>query len=108
VKEDDTLLLKDLLYSEASDNHKAILANPGKGIIAFPTDEGKYVICSYSQEKGFKRIVDVDISPKYFDDVWYSSIRGLFIGDVFYVVSDFGIMTYDMNKGFKNIERMLY
>jgi uncharacterized secreted protein with C-terminal beta-propeller domain len=109
VKEHDTLLLKDLLYSEASYNHKAILADPGKGIIAFPTDEGKYIICSYSAAGGFKRIVDINIS-KYADDYdsWYASIRGLFIGDLFYVVSERGIFTYDMTDGFKNVERMLY
>jgi uncharacterized secreted protein with C-terminal beta-propeller domain len=109
VREDATLLLDDLFYSEASYNHKAILADPGKGIIAFPTDEGQYIICSYSEKAGFKRIVDVNLSAGGDDWYsWYASIRGLFIGDVFYVVHDGGIFTYDMNDGFKNIDRMVY
>ncbi|MDR0817006.1 MAG: beta-propeller domain-containing protein [Clostridiales Family XIII bacterium] len=118
----DSLLLSDIFDSEASYNHKAILADPGKGIIAFPTYEGKYIICSYSEKSGFKRIVDIDMSGDIdmsedtedddwdddWDEWWYDSIRGLFIGNVFYVVSNEGIFTYNMNNGFKNIEHMVY
>jgi hypothetical protein len=35
---------------------------------------------------------------------WYGGLRGLFIGDVFYVIAPDSIHTYDMTDGFKAID----
>ncbi|MDR2486516.1 MAG: beta-propeller domain-containing protein [Clostridiales Family XIII bacterium] len=105
VREKETLVLDDLLYSEASGNHKAILADARKGIIAFPA-ESQYVICSYDEKKGFARIVDIAYDAA--DTGWGTAgLRGLFIGDVFYVVSPKSVNTYDMADGFKKIARLV-
>jgi uncharacterized secreted protein with C-terminal beta-propeller domain len=103
VREKDKLILTDLWDSEASYNHKAILADASKGIVAFPAD-GQYIICGYTPEEGFRRIVDVRLEGvnKNFG-YWYSSLRGLFIEDIFYVVSANSVHCYDMQDGFRKI-----
>lgn len=78
-------------YSEALYNHKALLVSPEKNLIAFGA-ESKYVIFSYSDEEGFKKITEVDIGED-----WNSS-RGMYVGDFLYVVSDFGMKVLSMQN----------
>lgn len=86
-----TLNLESADWSEALYNHKALLVSPEKNIIAFGA-ESKYIIFSYSDEEGFKKITEVDIGED-----WNSS-RGMYIGDFMYVVSDFGMKVLSMQN----------
>ncbi|MDR0886945.1 MAG: beta-propeller domain-containing protein [Clostridiales Family XIII bacterium] len=117
VREKHTLVIKSETdskdefydaYSEAESNHKAILVDETKKLIAFPMN-GQYVIYTYDDKTGFKKVDDIDL-PKYADadgdeynDIYSDGLRGLFIGDVFYVISPNVIMTYDMAHDFKQI-----
>ncbi|MDR0519656.1 MAG: beta-propeller domain-containing protein [Clostridiales Family XIII bacterium] len=106
VKEKDKLVLQSLDYSYAAENHKAILVDERKSIIAFPADDS-YVIIKYSAKSGFRRVMAVrlEIGDDYGDMYeWYGGLRGLFIGDVFYVIAPDSIHTYDMKDGFKAID----
>jgi uncharacterized secreted protein with C-terminal beta-propeller domain len=107
VKEKDKLIIDNLYYSYAADNHKAILVDARKSLIAFPADEC-YAIIKYDKKNGFKRVMDVRLNANSsdYEDLydWYNGLRGLFIGDVFYVVAPDSIHTYDMNNGFKAID----
>ncbi|MDR1291925.1 MAG: beta-propeller domain-containing protein [Clostridiales Family XIII bacterium] len=101
VTEKDTLVMDGFSYTEAAGNHKAILVDSRKSLIAFPAD-GDYVIMNYEQGKGFSRVMDVTLDASG-DDTWYSGLRGIFIDDVFYVIAPDSIHTYDMADSFKPI-----
>jgi uncharacterized secreted protein with C-terminal beta-propeller domain len=105
VSEKDKLILDGFNYTYAANNPKAVLADARKNIIAFPADSG-YVILSYDEGGGFRRVMDVNLDPVGYDDRWrwYGGLRGIFIGDVFYVIAPDSIHSYDMANGFKAID----
>lgn len=80
VSERDRYALKGG-WSEAEYNHKAILISAGRNLIAFP-GENCYYIFSYS-DKGFS--LDKQLIFKVDAEWYWSQMRGLFIGNVFYV-----------------------
>jgi uncharacterized secreted protein with C-terminal beta-propeller domain len=102
VTEKDKLIIEEFYYTEAADNHKAILVDSRKGLIAFPA-EGEYAIMKYDEGNGFSRVMDISLNSDG-SGSWYSGLRGMFIDDVFYVIAPDSIHTYDMNEGFKPID----
>ncbi|MDR1002201.1 MAG: beta-propeller domain-containing protein [Oscillospiraceae bacterium] len=78
VTEKHTLKI-DADWSEASYNHKAILVSKEKNLIAFPADGG-YKVYSYDRESGFELVKQVA-----FDSEMRGNMRGMFIGDYFYI-----------------------
>ena len=80
-------------YSEALYNHKAIVISAARDIIAFPSEYG-YSVYGYSDEKGFYPRADLRIDR---DDWSWSTVRGLYIGDYFYAVSDDALWVYRMD-----------
>ncbi|MDR1495498.1 MAG: beta-propeller domain-containing protein [Clostridiales Family XIII bacterium] len=105
VKEKDKLIIDGFSYTYAADNPKAVLVDARKSIIAFPAD-GSYVILYYEKGEGFERVMDVNLNPVGYDDMWYwyGGLRGIFIGDVFYVTAPDSIHAYDMGDDFKAID----
>ncbi|MDO4459172.1 MAG: beta-propeller domain-containing protein [Clostridia bacterium] len=101
MKEDDVLLI-DKYYSDVFGNHKAFLCYKEKNIIAFPAGTGYYVF-SYNEKGGFKQE-----SITEFEDTWPDFIRGLFIGENLYVISDETITVLDMADDFAIISAELY
>jgi uncharacterized secreted protein with C-terminal beta-propeller domain len=105
VKEITTLLIENQdAYSSAETNHKAILVDASKHLIAFPvqawTNTGsvsKYLIYTYETATGFTKAAEIAIDTG--TNGW-AEIRGLFIGDTFYVVGPNQVGAYDMNAGF--------
>jgi len=92
----------DIYYSEALDNHKAVLIDAKRNIIGFSgyVDYGmKYYI--YALEKGEfteKAVITVK-------DINAHSVRGIYIGDKFYIIEDEAISVYDL-KSFKLIYKL--
>ena len=104
----DTSDKKDVteLFTEAVDadwtiigsNHHAILVDADKNLIAFPADND-YYIYRYDAETGFELAAKVDLGS----DLSSWNLRGLFIGNDFYVLSessvtvisltDYGVLT---------------
>jgi uncharacterized secreted protein with C-terminal beta-propeller domain len=101
VTEKDKLVFDDLYYTQAANNHKAVLIDRNKSLVAFPADE-KYVILKYDEGEGFKRVMDVSLDPP--DTGWYGGLRGLFIGDMFYVIAPDSIHAYDMTDDFESVD----
>ena len=97
VSEANKAIIEGVYYSEASYNHKAILINSEKNIIAFPTD-GNYLIYSYSTENGFKQqsIISLVTDPKDTPYYYYQNMRGLYINDFLYIMTDNGITSFSM------------
>jgi uncharacterized secreted protein with C-terminal beta-propeller domain len=103
VSEKSKLIIDGVYYSDAISNHKAIIVDAVNNIIAFPAD-GKYLIYSYSPVSGFKQEAALQ-SPG--GSKYYYNVRGLYIGDFFYVVSNSGISSYSM-QGYKNISEIQF
>lgn len=81
VTEHSKHIFENVWWSEALHNHHAALVSAARDIIAFPVDSG-YIICGYSAEEGFRVRHELKL------DIWGSGIRGLFIGDSFYICTD--------------------
>lgn len=80
----------DADYSEALNNHKAILVDSSKDIIAFPA-ENSYLVYGYSADAGFTLRKEISVSQ------WDENNRGLYIGDYFYVVGSDQVNVLDLN-----------
>ena len=91
LKEESTLEI-DADYSQALYNHKAILVDQARDLIAFPA-EGNYLVYGYSAEQGFQLKKEIT-----FENEWDWQSRGLYIGYSFYVVSSDCIYTIDLNS----------
>ena len=104
-----SLFIDDKSWSEASDNHHAILVDAQRGLIAFPADSS-YLIYRYSEQAGFEKVAEIAVAT---DNVHATgpadttvdtrTLRGLFIGQVFYVTSDKAIASFRMPE-FTTIE----
>ena len=79
----------DFSYTDALYNHKAILISPERGIIGFPANGG-YRLYGYDAAKGFYEIAETDIGG------WSSNARGLYIGDMLYIVFPERTVVLDM------------
>jgi inhibitor of cysteine peptidase len=90
----------DSSYSSALNNHKAILISADKNIIAFPADNG-YGIYSYSDAQGFIKKASISSIE------WNGDSRGLYIGDLAYIVDTQSISVLDM-AGFTLLGRISY
>jgi uncharacterized secreted protein with C-terminal beta-propeller domain len=108
VKEKETLVLDDLQNSEASTNHKAILVDARRNLIAFPADSC-YMVYTYDDKSGFERKAKVVLqgeSSDYYD--WSTGFRGFFIDQVFYVISPRSITSFDMSRDFKKMNSLTF
>jgi uncharacterized secreted protein with C-terminal beta-propeller domain len=76
----------DASWTIVGNNHKAILVDGEKNLIAFPADSN-YYIYRYDPQKGFELAACVNMST----DLSSWNLRGLFIGDNFYVLGDSGV-----------------
>ncbi len=115
------LLLKNVSICDALSNYRAILASPDKNLFGFAyglyTNSGTgdyyhteeriyYGLLSYSEEDGFVPGAYLNITQSgLFDDALtnteYRTMRGIYISDTFYLVTENGIGSYDMTDGYK-------
>jgi len=75
----------DASWTVVGSNHKAILVDAEKNLIAFPADSN-YYIYRYT-DKGFELAARVNMTA----DLSSWNLRGLFIGAYFYVLGDSGV-----------------
>lgn len=98
VTEKHKLIMEDIYYSEALNNHKAIVISAARDIIAFPAMEG-YLIYGYGDDGFYERFrLELD------GEKYQGTLRGLFIGDSFYICSDYTLARYDINTFLKQDE----
>ena len=90
VKEVNTAKV-DANWTAVGSNHKAILVDAQKNLIAFPADSN-YYIYRYT-EKGFELAARVGMAA----DLSSWNLRGLFIGDNFYVLGESGVTVISLS-----------
>lgn len=102
VKEKDKYIIKDSNYSEALSDYKAVLIDEKKNVIGFSAYTGnyastlQYLVFSYDAKKGFDCDMELDIGST------QMTAKGVYIGDVLYVVNGNMIQSFDM----KNYEKI--
>lgn len=89
VTEAHTLLLEDCHYSVAEYDHRAILVDAQRNLIAFPGSGDTYLIYGFTEDEGFAPRASLHI-------VMGDNSRGLYIGDYFYVVTTGTVYAFDM------------
>ncbi len=99
VTEQDKYVLTDKNSCEGIYNYKAILADPVKNIIGMVCDE-EYFVFSYQEETGFREEFRWGSQT---EDDYFFDMRGLYIGDVFYLSDRKGIRSFDQKNEFVQI-----
>ena len=103
VKEIRKTVEKSYESSPAWDNHKAVAISSGKQVIGFAVEEYdkvcsewkyNYVLYIYNKNQGFKQVLSYELQ----DDYNYENVRGLYIGQYFYVVESRRVTVFDMKK----------
>ncbi|MEA4915537.1 MAG: beta-propeller domain-containing protein [Christensenella sp.] len=82
----------DASWTAVGSNHKAILVDAEKNLIAFPADSA-YFIYRYMADNGFTLAARVSMTA----DLSSWNLRGLFIGEYFYVLGDSGVTVISLS-----------
>lgn len=102
VTEQDKTIIDGYNYSTALDNHKAMLVSPSKNLIGFAAQDNygniKYMIYEH-KDGAFNRKAVLELPYESPEEVYkyYDAIRGLFINDSFYLVSDAGLQVFNID-----------
>ena len=81
----------DANWTVVGGNHKAILVDSERSLIAFPADSA-YYIYTYADDGGFAQLAKIVMQ----EDLYSWNLRGLFIGENFYVLSDGAVTVISM------------
>lgn len=107
VKEENKYIIPDSNYSEALSDYKTVLIDSDKNLIGLSVHTGKYsstlqyMIFSYDSEKGFISNMELELGNT------QMSPRGLYIGDILYVVNGNTIQSFQM-KDYKKIDDIVF
>lgn len=108
VREESVLTLGNDAYSQANYNHKAIMVNREKNVIAFvatsydATFTCNLYVYGYSPEEGF---VERNVTP--LSDKSYYNARFVYIGDYFYLIGEGRILSFSMD-GFAKVDEVRF
>lgn len=113
VKEIHKDVLKNYYYSEALDDHRAMLIDPQKNLFGFSAEYNQtakngtdYLVFSYDPEKGF---VSEYVSQRGYDAGSARMMRGGYVGSIFYLIrplDGLSMESFDMEKGFEKISSL--
>lgn len=112
VKEIDKMVLKNVDFCQAMDSYKSILIDPEENILGFGMGvydrtsyelQGYYGVFTYDPEEGFQKLLYQSMS-KWMDSSGdeLAGVRGIYIGDTFYMCGSSGIRAFDRNKEYEN------
>lgn len=101
VQETAVHVLENVLSTDAGYNYKAVFAVAEKNLFGFMAygDSIEYKMFTYDEAEGFKEVFSKDI-------VNYGNVRGLYIGETFYLVAGNTIESFTLN-GFEKIDDLV-
>ena len=101
VQEVSRYTIPGVTWCPAIEDYKAIMVSPEKNLFGFFCDD-RYLLFSYDAETGFTRELLYDFFADGFSNAAeYNNLRGLYIGDGFYLAGDAFVITFDMENGFE-------
>lgn len=124
VREIDRFILKDVSFCESLSNYRSILASPKKNLFGFAygiygnnndvydsSENYYYGLFSYDEENGFApqmylNMKESGLSENDMSYQDYRRARGVYIGDMFYLVTEEGIASYNMQNDYKQAETL--
>ena len=98
VTEENKYTIEESYGTDVGYNYKGVFVDVQKNLFGFITyhDGVTYQLYTYDEAEGFKEVMSRQLSG-------YEGSRGLYIGDVFYLVSGNMIESYSMN-GFEKMD----
>ena len=98
VTEENKYTIEESYGTDVGYNYKGVFVDVQKNLFGFVTyhDGVTYQLYTYDEAEGFKEVMSRQLSG-------YEGSRGLYIGDVFYLVSGNMIESYSMN-GFEKMD----
>ncbi len=100
VTESDVTIVTGYNYSPALYSHKAMLVSPTKNLMGFAVEKSissfSYIIYEYTGNS-FARVAQLEV-PFKSKEYYYEAIRGMFIGDNFYIVSPNAVQCFEMES----------
>lgn len=119
VMELERLVISDADFSDAMYNYKAILINPERNLFGFAyggydndyNSKYYYGVFTYGEE-GLQSLAYIPI-PGSGENSWdvyggYAGLRGMYVKDTFYLVNDYGIFGYAMDRNFEKTSEILW
>ena len=108
VLEENKAVLSKVYDTPATYEYKTVLVDRQENMIGFLAKgsgaEGRsYLIYAYSEEQGFQRIFRADADEFSMRD---EAIRGIYAGDIFYLVSDRKVAAYDRKNAYEEVGRI--
>ena len=108
VKETARRIVPGVTWCPAVEEYKAIFVNPDRELVGFWCD-GRYLVFAPDGAGSFERVLLYDF---YEDDLQedndYSSMRGLYIGDTFYLAGASGVIAFDMTNDFEKTQVVVF
>lgn len=104
VEEESVCVLDNVYYTEVFYDYKAVLADEEKNIIGFPAEENgveNYYVFSYDEKKGFDCRMKEQINGS-----GYQAARGVYIGELLYVVKGNIIEAYQIGD-YKKVDDII-
>lgn len=112
VKEIDKMVLKNVDFCQAMEDYRSILIDPEENILGFSAGvydrnyyelQGYYGVFTYNPEQGFQKLLYQSIS-KWMDSSGdeLACVRGIYIGNTFYLCGSSGISAFDREKEYEN------
>ena len=97
VKEKDTLVLEGMYSTDVSYNYKAAFVDAERGLFGFLAcgEWNIYYIYTWDETGGFRKVFERDCGN--------GGVRGIDVGDIFYVTSGNTVESYEMN-GYEKID----
>jgi Secreted protein containing C-terminal beta-propeller domain distantly related to WD-40 repeats len=110
LKEIDKIVVQNVDSFLGEYDYKALTVSPEKNIIGLATswwgeqNAGyNYMVFSYEEGRGFKNQLSYSFAPEDRNSWEYEKARGLYIGDIFYVVTYNNIYAFDMEQGYRKV-----
>ena len=104
VKEEAVHIMRNVYSADALYDYKAVLIDANENLIGFSAQESngkKYYVFSYSADQGFICQMKEQVNGDR-----YSSVRGVYIDDILYVVNGNIIESYSMGD-YKKIDDVI-
>ena len=109
VKEIDKTVIKNVDSFPGEYDYKSLTVSPDKNIIGFVTstwgsmDMGhSYMVFSYEEGKGFANELTYTFASSDYTTN-YENARGIYINDIFYLVTSDEVMAFDIKGGYQKV-----
>ncbi len=100
----DSVVLKNRYFSPALYQYKTVLASPEEGLIGFAVgDEARSYLVYGWEEDGFRLLLEREWDG---DSCSLDQIRGLYVGDMFYIASPNQVVSFDRKGDYREIDAL--